>query len=484
MAYSLRSIAKGTTIYTAGQLLVRASSFILIPVYTRYLSTDDYGVIGIVSVVVAVMTAALSLGIPQAQTRFYYDYENDKLAIGRLLFSINALLTTVTLLVCVLLPAFGRPLFGAMIDSEAVPFLPFIVLAIWTTFFSAINGLLINYYITTKEYTYSSVLVFVQFVVSVGLVIYFVVVRGEGALGSVKGIFLGQVVFWVLFYGPYAKKFVLRLSMRDIRDVLLMGLPVTVTMTATAIAVNVDKLIVKSFLPLSSVGLYTLGYRFGFVMSVIVVSVNRAWLPNYYELMNQNDASRAGEIRRMFLLWVTALGAISIAGGVWAKEIVRMMTVPDFYPAAEVVPTILLAFFFQGVYYFMVSPLFYFKRTLLLPVITVTGAAVNVGLNFLLIPRYGIAGAADAALVSFVVLAAMAFFIGRIYFNPRFELGRLGILLLVASLMCLGGSSLGWHWAVEGLLVVLYVALCFVLFPGYLRPLAARALDLIRRKAH
>jgi len=241
--------------------------------------------------------------------------------------------------------------------------------------------------------------------------------------------------------------------------------------------VSIDKLIVKTFLPLSSVGLYTLGYKFGFVMSVVVLSINRAWLPNYYELMNQSDSGRAGEVRRMFLVWVTALGAVCIAGGVWADEVVRLMTAPAFYAAATVVPTILLAFFFQGIYYFMVGPLFYFKRTVLLPVITVIGAAVNIGLNFLLIPRYGIQGAAAAALASFVVLAGLAYFIGRMYFNPRFELGRLSLLLAVVSVVCLGGTSLGWHWALEGLLVIGYLLFCFVLFPGYLKPLAARAVD-------
>jgi O-antigen/teichoic acid export membrane protein len=205
-------------------------------------------------------------------------------------------------------------------------------------------------------------------------------------------------------------------------------------------------------------------------------------MPNYYELMNQGDGGRAGEIRRMFLLWVTALGAICIAGGLWANELVRLMTAPAFYAAATVVPTILLAFFFQGIYYFMVGPLFYFKRTLLLPVITVFGAAVNIGLNIFLIPRYGIQGAAAAALASFIVLAAMAYFIGRLYFNPRFELGRLSFLLAVVSVMCLGGNSLGWHWTLEMLLVMGYLLLCFVLFPGYLNPLAARAAQLIRRK--
>jgi O-antigen/teichoic acid export membrane protein len=158
------------------------------------------------------------------------------------------------------------------------------------------------------------------------------------------------------------------------------------------------------------------------------------------------------------------------------------MTAPAFYPAASVVPVILLAFFFQGVYHFMVGPLFYFKRTSLLPVINIAGAAVNIGLNFLLIPRYGIQGAAGSALASFVLLALLAYLSGRVYFNPRFDLIRLGFLISTVAVLSLGVGSLGWHWAMEGLLPVGYLLACFAFFPRYLNPLAARAVDYLRRR--
>ena len=99
MAYSLRSIIKGTSIYTLGSVLIKASGFLLIPVYTRYLTPDDYGVMSIVAVIVAILTAVLSMGMFQAQTRFYYDFNEDRDKVGRLLFSINVLVFSTALLV-------------------------------------------------------------------------------------------------------------------------------------------------------------------------------------------------------------------------------------------------------------------------------------------------------------------------------------------------------------------------------------------------
>jgi O-antigen/teichoic acid export membrane protein len=480
MAYSLRSIVKGTSIYTLGSVLIKASGFLLIPVYTRYLSPSDYGVMSIVAVIVAIMTATLSMGMFQSQTRFYYDFNEDRDKVGRLLFTINVLVFSVALVVCIVLSVFGEGVFARIVKSDKVLFYPFVIIAIWTAFFHVFNQLVANYYIAAKKYAVSATLLFLQFLITVACVIYFVVFLGEGALGGVKGILIAQVVSFAAFYWRYALHFVRRLNARYLRDVLAMGLPVTIHATSTAVLASVDKLIVEAFLPMAAVGLYTLGYKFGLVMSVIVVSVNRAWLPNYFELMKQPAGGQGREIRRMLCLWMTGLGAMCVAGSVWSDQLVRLMAAPDFHGAANVVPMVLLAYFFQGIYFFMISPLFYFKKTAMLPLITVAGATVNVGLNFILIPRFGIMGAAGTALISYAVLALLAWIIGLRYYNPRFELVRLTILILAVSALSVGGSSLGWPWAAETFFIALYVVLCFILFPGYLKPLAARAAGYLR----
>ena len=285
MAYSLRSIVKGTSIYTLGSVLIKASGFLLIPVYTRYLTPDDYGVMSIVAVIVAILTAILSMGMFQAQTRFYYDFNEDRDKVGRLLFTINVLVFSTALLVCVVLCVFGEGFFERIIESDQVLFYPFVIIAIWTAFFHVFNQLVANYYIAAKKYTLSATILFLQFLITVVSVIYFVVILGEGALGGVKGVLIAQVVSFAAFYWKYASHFVRRLNRRYLRDVLAMGLPVTIHSTATAVLASVDKLIVEAFLPMAAVGLYALGYKFGLVMSVVVISVNRAWLPNYFELM-------------------------------------------------------------------------------------------------------------------------------------------------------------------------------------------------------
>jgi O-antigen/teichoic acid export membrane protein len=482
MTYSLRSVIQGSTVYTAGSFLVRATGFLLVPIYTRYLTPHDYGIIGILNVVVTLMSSVLALGLYQAQTRFYHEVRGDREQVGELLFSTNAVMVGVTLAICGTLTVVGAPVFERLLRNDSITFVPFVVIVLWTVFFTVLNRLMLNYYVAKTQYTYSAALQFVQFVTTVGFIILFVVVRGEGALGSVKGVFAGNVTFFVLFYWRYAAEFVRRLNARYIVEMVKMGLPIMIHMTAGAAMVSVDRLVLERYLSLSEVGLYTLGFSFASVLSVIVMSINRAWMPNYYQLMGEADPHRSGEIRRAYCLWVTAIGTVCIAASVGSRELVELFTTQRFFAAARVVPVILLGFFFQGTYFFMVAPIFHFKRTALLPIITLTAAAVNIALNLLLIPRFGIMGAAAATATSFVALAAMAYVLGRRLHNPRFETARFLTLIAAVSAVSIAAPS-NPPPLLEVSVVPAYLILCYLLFPAYLRPVAASAISYVKRRS-
>jgi O-antigen/teichoic acid export membrane protein len=112
---------------------------------------------------------------------------------------------------------------------------------------------------------------------------------------------------------------------------------------------------------------------------------------------------------------------------------------------------------------------------------TVAAALLNVGLNIILIPKLDIMGAAITTAVSFLFLALAAYFLGRRYFDPRFEWIRLSLLMLVISV-----ASIASIWGEPGLvfkicMVVGYLVLCFLFFPVYLKPFVRRVVSYVRR---
>jgi O-antigen/teichoic acid export membrane protein len=183
----------------------------------------------------------------------------------------------------------------------------------------------------------------------------------------------------------------------------------------------------------------------------------------------------------MFALWLTGIGAICLIGMLWAKEFLILLTPKVFHAAAGVVPIIIMGNFFHGIYFFAVSPIFQFKKTKFLPFLTGAAAMVNIGLNLLFIPRFGIVGAAYATLLSFTFQAVLVYVIGRRLFDPKFELLKITFVIVLLSIVPI--SSLPVQVSIELEIVKMFyffgfLAFVVCVFSSYTKPIM---LDLCNR---
>ena len=132
-----------------------------------------------------------------------------------------------------------------------------------------------------------------------------------------------------------------------------------------------------------------------------------------------------------FYLWLAGISTISLIGCLWSKEIIVTLTPDRFHPSAVIVPIILFSYVFEGVYYFVSKPIFFYKRTRILPFTTGSAALVNIVLNLLFIPRWGILGAAYATAISSVFMAVIVYLAGRRLFDPCYDVRKVVLVLLV-----------------------------------------------------
>jgi len=110
-AFLLRKIFKGASIYGLGDVLVKASGFFLIPLYTRVLTPADYGIVGYLQVFLDIATVIVAFGVHGAQTRYYYENSADTQMMGRFAFNINLVSVAFALLICLPIAIFS-PVFG------------------------------------------------------------------------------------------------------------------------------------------------------------------------------------------------------------------------------------------------------------------------------------------------------------------------------------------------------------------------------------
>jgi O-antigen/teichoic acid export membrane protein len=440
MAYSLRSVFKGGSIYTIGQVGTKAFGFFLIPVYTRFLSPTEYGIVGYLHVLLQLMSTMLMFGFYGAQTRYYYEFKNEDRRIGEFLFSINIYLIAALLLICSSLTFWGDYIY-ALLKVENIPFYPYLPIVIWTTFFQIINTMAVSYYLASKQFKECALLQFLQFAFMTAMILFFVVYMREGALGKIKGHLVGQIAFFVLFYTPYFRKFVFRFDKRYVKYALGFGIPIVFHLLAVVLHNSIDRVILEKYVTMGQLGIYSLGYQIGMVMSIIVIAVNNAWQPNYFDLMASDRHDKEYENRRIFALWLFIIGSICLIGMLWSKEFLILFAAENYHAAAGVVPIIILGYFFQGVYFFAASPIFQFKKTKVLPFLTGAAALLNISLNFLLIPRLGIYGAAYATLISFCFQSVLVYLVSRRLYDPNFEIAR--ILIVITLLIGIPVTNIG-----------------------------------------
>jgi O-antigen/teichoic acid export membrane protein len=166
-------------------------------------------------------------------------------------------------------------------------------------------------------------------------------------------------------------------------------------------------------------------------MSVLVTSINMAWSPYYYDLM-ERSADPEKRIRQVTGLYIAVIGGLCLVGVLFSQEFLRLLAPSQYHSAALYIPLILFSYLLNGFYYFVSMPLFYHKKTSLIPVMTIVSALLNVGLNLWLIPRWGALGSAWATVFSYLVLLCLAYFLGRYWQPVGYPLAKYG---LVSSLI-------------------------------------------------
>lgn len=176
---------------------------------------------------------------------------------------------------------------------------------------------------------------------------------------------------------------------------------------------------------------------------MISMAINNAWQPNFFELMNGSRSRTENECRHFFALWTLLLGGICMVGVLFCKEILSVFVSIQYQEAYVISRIILISFFIQAFYFIEVTPIFYNKKVAILPLLTGSAATLNVLLNFSLIPRYGINGAAFAAGLSFLALVGIVHIVGRRFFNPHYAYGRVMIILIMMFPAFLIDESIG-----------------------------------------
>jgi len=430
MLQHIKRLSKASAIYGSGHIFTKIVGFFLIPIYTRFLTPADYGILSIVGVIGSILFMVLSMGLKGAVTRFYYDYRDNKEELKSYLGTIAIFLLGINLIIIFLINYTGEGLFEILIKDTSLTFDPYMKLKIYSTYLGLASIIpLMLFRVREKPLHYISMTT-IQFIISISFIIYFVVFLKQGALGSIKGGLYASLILFIIYILLIIKVINFKINFSKLIETLRFSLPLVPHALAGWVLSLSDKLILQRYSSLSEVGLYSLGYTLGMVMNFIVMSINFAWAPFFFDTAKTNkDAKQI--FARITTLWMIFISLICISGILFSREIVIFITTEKFYRSALVIPIILVSYFLNGMYFMVVNAIFYLKKTKVLPIFTFTAAIVNIGLNFWWIPEYGMIGAAYATLVSYIIQFLLVYKYSIKIYTISYEYKKMGIVLII-----------------------------------------------------
>jgi O-antigen/teichoic acid export membrane protein len=435
----VKSLAAKSFVYGLGSVLLKSINLLVLPLYTRFLTPADYGVVAIASTLSAFLSIVFPLSLYSAIARFYFvaGSERDK---RRMNGTIWLAILGFALVMSLVLDLVGGRLLQFVFPQ--LPFDPYGRIAIWTAFFGMFGLVPLNL-LQVKERPGAYVWwTGTSLIFTVGSVVVSVVFLGQGAYGYLLATLIANAVLAL----PYVV-----LTLRDadftidrmcLKKALSFSLPLVPHGLASWGLTLSDRAILQLYVTLSALGLYSLGYQIGSIMIMISGAISNAWIPFFFKRVAQEGDAAKGALARIVTYYTLTVCVVAVGLCVFARDAVVLLTHESFHPAHSVVPVIAVGYLWSSLYVIPANFLFAKSQTAWLPVATVAAGMVNIGLNFVLVPHYGIMAAAWATFVAFLVMLVLVFFIARRVFPFPYEYRRLAAILAAAGLVIAVGLSI------------------------------------------
>jgi O-antigen/teichoic acid export membrane protein len=396
----IKRLAKHSAIYGVGGILSRILAVLLLPLYTSYLGTRGFGKIEIVTTLNTVLVIVLGAGTSSAFFRFYFDSKDDarRVLIVRTTFWFTMTMATIGLVLGLVL---ATPIAHLLKVGNDPGLIRAAAVGLWAQMNYAQLTNLFRVEERSTQFVLASV---ANILLTVGATVLLVVGLHKGATGAVVGNFLGTLTVYIVLLGYRRYQLGLQFDRKLLRQMNHFGLPLVPSALALWAINFIDRFFVNAYKGLGEAGVYSLAVRAASVVVFMMTAFRLAWPAFAYSIDDESHARRTYAFVLTYLLFLCSW--VSLTLGLLSPWIVRILSPSNthFYRASEAVGILAFAATAYAGYTVLAIGVGRARRTQFNWVITGIAAAINIALNFALIPPYGMMGAAISTVVAYVVL--------------------------------------------------------------------------------
>lgn len=392
------SFIRSSGIYTITSFINAAIPFILLPILTRKLTPEDYGIVAMFQLVVSLTYPFIGLNLEGAIARKYYDKDNTDfpafIGTSFILFATSLMLIFFIFFIF---------LYEIHLYTQIPEFwLKYILIVAASQFLT--STLLVLYQIRIQPIKYG-IFQITQSIVNISFTLFFVLLLNKTWDGRIEAQLLSGLIFAFLsFFILIKSRFIkLKIKKSDIVYALKFGIPLIPHALGSILFSAIDRFFLTNLIGLEETGNYSVSYQLGAIIGMITISVNNAFVPWLFENLNKNSIEIKKYIVKWTYLYFIALLLIASLLLILLPFVINIFVGKSFKTLDTYTTLIVLGFVFQGMYYMVTNYITYVNKTYLLAIITISIALIKIPITYYSITWFGAFGASLSYCLTFFI---------------------------------------------------------------------------------
>lgn len=434
---------KAATLYFIGNVCNKAIAFMTMPIFTRLLTTEEYGLASTYLSVVAILGTFITLCIGNTVRNAFVDMQKklDEYISSIFFFSILSALLWGVLFFTISL------FFNLQLSNWLV------ITAVLQAFMTCIIDTILVRYMMEVNYVKRTSLLAIPNVLVAALSVVLILKLPEnkhfGRIFAYFIVYLFVGLYYLIKQFCRGKKFV---SKEYWKYGLTLSVPLIFHGLSLVILAQADRTMITVLRNASETGIYSLVYNFSMVANAITTSMENVWIPWFTMQMRSQNRKVIQKNSVKYINFVTILIAMII---LVAPEILKIMAEKEYWSGIYMIPPIVLASFFVFLTSFLINLEYYYKKTKNTAVSTLVSAIVNLILNYLFIPKYGAIAAAYTTVVAYIVNFIMHYCFSRKLERELFHIKIFCIPIIGMALVTIFSYVFMPLWYIRWLLSVI-----------------------------
>ena len=449
------TLVNSALVYTIGTLLLKGINFFTLPIFTNLLTTTDYGITVMYTTWSGLFSILIGLGIngTVGVAKSNLEEEEYKEYLSSTLF-----LSTISFIIILFLYILFKNQFNYVIQiSDSL-----LVIMIIQSFFSFVINFLLSIYTFEKEakkYLYLSLLTTILNVII--SIIWVISLNTDRYLGKIYGSAIVTISFGIIIYFNILIKGKKLICFKYWKYCLPIAIPIIFHNLSHLILNQVDRVMLQQWTNSSLVGIYSFTYNIGVMVNIIHMSINSAWVAWYFDALKEKMYAEIRDKVKIYIIIFTFFTAMFLLG---SPEVIKLLSPKEYWIGIQLLPLIIIGYYFVFLYTFAVNYEFYIKKTSIIAIGSIVAAIMNILVNIIMIPKIGVSGAAVATMVAYFTLFIIHEFIVRVIFKHKdfpfkYYINSILIIFIITNIVYLFLDKFIIRWSILIILLLIIVIL-------------------------